>query len=90
MGEPSDPNKVRLCHFTGSTSNPIVINEVKVVGSRCGDMKRAVEMLASGGVDPMALVEARYPLARADEALAHAGRRGAMKVLVDVAAEGRA
>lgn len=63
---------------------PIVINEVKVVGSRCGDMKRAIEMLASGGVDPMALVEARYPLARADEALAHAGRRGAMKVLVDV------
>jgi threonine dehydrogenase-like Zn-dependent dehydrogenase len=62
---------------------PIVINEVRVVGSRCGDMKRAVDMLAAGGVDPSGLVEARYPLARADEALAHAGRRGAMKILVD-------
>jgi threonine dehydrogenase-like Zn-dependent dehydrogenase len=62
---------------------PIVINEVKVVGSRCGDMKRAVDMLAAGGVDPSGLVEARYPLARADEAFAHAGRRGAMKILVD-------
>jgi threonine dehydrogenase-like Zn-dependent dehydrogenase len=62
---------------------PIVINEVRVVGSRCGDMKRAVDVLAAGGVDPSGLVEARYPLARADEAFAHAGRRGAMKILVD-------
>lgn len=64
---------------------PIVINEVRVVGSRCGDIQRAVDMLACGGVDPSGLVEARYPLARADEALAHAGRRGAMKILIDAA-----
>jgi threonine dehydrogenase-like Zn-dependent dehydrogenase len=63
---------------------PLVIHEVRLVGSRCGDMGRAVEVLASGAVDPLPLVEARYPLARADEALAHAGRRGALKVLIDV------
>jgi threonine dehydrogenase-like Zn-dependent dehydrogenase len=57
---------------------------VRLVGSRCGDMERAVEVLASGAVDPLPLVEARYPLSRADEALAHAGRRGALKVLIDV------
>jgi threonine dehydrogenase-like Zn-dependent dehydrogenase len=62
---------------------PVVIHELRVVGSRCGDMKRAVDVLASGKVDPRPLVEARYPLARADEALAHAGRRGALKILVD-------
>lgn len=62
---------------------PVVVNEVRVVGSRCGDMKRAIEALAKGEVDPTALVEARYPLARADEALAHAGRRGTLKVLID-------
>ena len=62
---------------------PLVIHEVRLVGSRCGDMERAVEVLASGAVDPLPLVEARYPLARADEALAHAGRRGALKVLID-------
>lgn len=61
---------------------PVVIHEIRVVGSRCGDMKRAVDVLASGRVDPMPLVEARYPLTRADEALAHAARRGALKVLV--------
>ena len=65
---------------------PLVIHEVRLVGSRCGDMQRAIDVLASGGVDPLPLVEARYPLAQADLALAHAGRRGALKVLVDGAA----
>ena len=62
---------------------PVVIHEIRVVGSRCGDMQRAIDVLARGEVDPLPLVEARYPLARADEALAHAGRRGALKVLID-------
>ena len=62
---------------------PVVIHEIRVVGSRCGDMQRAVDVLARGQVDPLPLVEARYPLARADEALAHAGRRGTLKVLID-------
>lgn len=62
---------------------PIVIHELRVVGSRCGDLRRAITALASGTVDPRALVEARYPLARADEAFAHAGRRGALKILVE-------
>jgi len=62
---------------------PVVIHEVRVVGSRCGDMKRAVDALAKNAVDPRPLVEARYPLDRADEAFSHAGRRGALKVLVD-------
>ena len=47
-------------------------------------MKRAIDALAAATVDPLPLVEARYPLARADEAFAHAGRKGALKILVDV------
>jgi len=62
---------------------PLVIHEVRLVGSRCGDMDRAVDILARGAVNPLPLVEARYPLERANEALAHAGRRGALKVLID-------
>ena len=63
---------------------PVVVNEVRIVGSRCGDMKRAIAMLASGAIDPTPLIEARYPLARAPEALTHAGRGGTLKVLIDV------
>jgi threonine dehydrogenase-like Zn-dependent dehydrogenase len=62
---------------------PLVVNEVRLVGSRCGNMNQAIEALASGVIDPRALVEARYPLAAADQALAHAGRRGALKVLIE-------
>lgn len=62
---------------------PLVIHEVKLVGSRCGDMKRAIAALAQGAVDPTPLIEGRYPLERADEALAHAARKGALKVLVE-------
>jgi len=62
---------------------PVVIHEIKLVGSRCGDMRRAIDVLASGKVDPTTLIEARYPLAKADEALAHASRRGTLKVLID-------
>lgn len=62
---------------------PLVVNEVRLVGSRCGDLSRAIDMLAQGKVNPLPLVEARYPLSRAEEALAHAGRKGALKVLVE-------
>jgi threonine dehydrogenase-like Zn-dependent dehydrogenase len=62
---------------------PVVIDEVRVVGSRCGDMKRAVAALANNVVDPRPLIEARYPLARAPEAFTHAMTKGALKVLVD-------
>jgi len=63
---------------------PVVIHEQRVVGSRCGDLSRAVAALAGGRVDPRPLIEARYPLGAADVALARAGRRGALKVLIDV------
>ncbi len=61
----------------------IVINELSVVGSRCGDMAAALSCLADGRVDPTPLIAARYPLAEADRALEHAGRRGVLKVLID-------
>lgn len=64
---------------------PLVIHEIKLVGSRCGDMNHAVRVLASGSVDPTPLIEARYPLSRGVEAFTHAGRRGALKILIDVA-----
>jgi len=62
---------------------PLVIHEVRLVGSRCGDMNRAIDMLARGSVDPLPLVEARYPLEQAATALAHAARRGTMKIIVE-------
>jgi threonine dehydrogenase-like Zn-dependent dehydrogenase len=62
--------------------SPIVVNELRVVGSRCGDMAEAVRALADRRVDPTRLIEARFPLARADEALGRAAEPGTLKVLV--------
>jgi alcohol dehydrogenase len=61
---------------------PVVINEISVVGSRCGQFAPALDMLADGRVSVAPLVEARYALADVEAAFAHAGRRGARKVLV--------
>jgi threonine dehydrogenase-like Zn-dependent dehydrogenase len=61
----------------------LVVDELRLVGSRCGDMQRAIDLLASGRVDPRPLIAGRYPLAAALAALAHAGRRGALKLLLE-------
>ena len=62
---------------------PLVIDEVTVVGSRCGLFPPALTALAEGSVAVLPLMEARYPLAEAVEAIAHAARRGALKILLD-------
>lgn len=61
---------------------PLVIDEITVVGSRCGPFDPAIRALAAGHVDPTPLVEATYPLADGVAALERAARRGASKVLL--------
>jgi len=65
--------------------SPIVIQELRVFGSRCGDLSEAMQALARG-LDPTGLIAARYPLARASEAFAHAATPGTLKVLVEAPA----
>jgi threonine dehydrogenase-like Zn-dependent dehydrogenase len=62
---------------------PFVVDEITLVGSRCGPFAPALLALARGDVDPRPLVEARYPLADAVAAFAHAARPGTLKILVD-------
>jgi len=60
----------------------LVVDEVRVIGSRCGPFPAALRLLGRGMVDVTSLVEAEYPLDEALSAFAHAARRGALKVLV--------
>jgi threonine dehydrogenase-like Zn-dependent dehydrogenase len=60
-----------------------VVDEITLVGSRCGPFAPALALLAAGRVDPRPLVDARYPLVGAVAAFEHAARPGALKVLVD-------
>ena len=61
---------------------PLVVNEITVVGSRCGRFEPALEMLARRRVDVASLVSAEFPLERAVRALSAAGRPGVKKVLL--------
>ncbi len=61
----------------------LVVDELTVVGSRCGPFQQAVEAIATGQVDPSPLVDAVFPLDRYEEAFSAAQRPGALKVLLD-------
>lgn len=61
---------------------PLVVNEVTVVGSRCGRFEPALELLASGHVKVRDLISEELPLSRAAAALRLAAKRGIRKVLL--------
>ncbi|WP_435006926.1 MDR/zinc-dependent alcohol dehydrogenase-like family protein [Tundrisphaera lichenicola] len=63
---------------------PIVIDEIQVVGSRCGPFPKAIEALGSRAIDVRPLIGEVYPLDRAEEAFEAAGRPGARKILISV------
>ena len=61
---------------------PVVINEIKILGSRCGIFPDALEALAAKHVSVTPLIEQVYPLDHGIEAIQHAGRPGARKILL--------
>jgi threonine dehydrogenase-like Zn-dependent dehydrogenase len=63
---------------------PIVINEVTVVGSRCGRFAPAIEAMASGKIDPRPLISATFPLDDGLHALEEAGKSSNFKILLKV------
>ncbi len=44
---------------------PVIVNEVTLVGSRCGRFEPAIRLLASGKVDVAPMISAEFPLDRA-------------------------
>lgn len=62
----------------------LVVDEITLVGSRCGPFPPAIRLLAEGAVAVQPLIHARYSLDNGLAALAHAARRGVLKVLVEV------
>ena len=61
---------------------PLVVNEVTVVGSRCGRFEPALLLLKSRRVDVRPLVSGVFPLGAAVRALGEAGRPGVLKILL--------
>jgi len=59
-----------------------VINEITIIGSRCGRFAPAIAALAAGKIDPRPLISEVYPLDDAIEAFAAAGQSPNFKVLM--------
>ena len=64
---------------------PVVIDEVTIVGSRCGPFDRALAALEGGSIRVLPLISGRFDLNHGVEALEHAATRSVLKVLLDVA-----
>jgi threonine dehydrogenase-like Zn-dependent dehydrogenase len=62
----------------------IVVDEVCILGSRCGPFEPALRLLADNRVDPTPLIDARYPLSESLEAFEQAAKPGGLKVLMEV------
>jgi threonine dehydrogenase-like Zn-dependent dehydrogenase len=65
-------------------ASSIVVDELTIVGSRCGPFAPALRLLERGAVDVAPLVEARYPLEQGPAAFEHAARPAALKVLLQI------
>jgi alcohol dehydrogenase len=63
---------------------PVVIDEVTLVGSRCGPFPPALEALARGRLRPEDTIDGRFPLAEAERAFEAAGASGIRKVILEV------
>jgi len=62
--------------------SPFVVDEITIVGSRCGPFPPALHLLESAQVDPAILIAGQYPLANALVAMAAAQQPGMLKVLL--------
>jgi threonine dehydrogenase-like Zn-dependent dehydrogenase len=63
---------------------PFVIDEVTLVGSRCGPFDKAIAALEEGHVQVQDLISDRFDLSRGLDALARAQTKGILKVLLNV------
>lgn len=71
--------------FHGNTEIPaaqIVVDEISVVGSRCGRFEPALDLLKKGAVDVDSLISAEYPLSSGSLAMKRAAEKGVLKVLL--------
>ena len=62
----------------------LVVNEITLIGSRCGPFDLALDMLISKQVEVDDLIHARYPLSEGLGAFELAQQSGILKVLLDV------
>jgi threonine dehydrogenase-like Zn-dependent dehydrogenase len=85
------PRGTLILKSTYAPSNPpqldwakIVVDEISIVGSRCGQFAPALRLLSQGKIDVRSLIDHRISFDRCVEGFALAATKGTLKVLVQV------
>ncbi|MGB7442549.1 MAG: zinc-binding dehydrogenase, partial [Coleofasciculaceae cyanobacterium] len=68
-------------------ASSLVVDEITLIGSRCGPFQPAIKLLSENKVDVSSLIQAHYTLSEGLAAFEHAQRRGVLKVLLEMGAE---
>lgn len=63
----------------------VVVDEITIVGSRCGRFAPAVDLLARSAIDVEALIDDEMPLSLGVAAIERAAKKGSLKILLDPA-----
>ncbi len=61
---------------------PTVVNEITLIGSRCGTFRPAIEALSSKKISVDDLIDSTYPLEKFQEAIEYAKKPNTMKVFL--------
>ena len=68
--------------LVGVDTAPVIVNEITLVGSRCGRFEPALDLLSRGLIPVEELISEQLPLAEAPRAFARAAQKGTLKVLL--------
>jgi alcohol dehydrogenase len=61
---------------------PIIVNELTLIGSRCGRFEPAIALLQSRRINVTDMISETLPLAQANRAFARAAEPGVLKILL--------
>jgi alcohol dehydrogenase len=61
---------------------PVIVNEITLIGSRCGRFEPALALLEKQKIDVEPMISERMPLTDAAKAFEQAAKRGVLKVLL--------
>lgn len=70
--------------LTNANLTQVVIDEIQIMGNRCGPFDAALRLLSNNLIDVESMIEARYPLDQGLQAMQHAAQKGVLKVLLDI------
>ncbi len=62
---------------------PVIVNEITLVGSRCGRFEPAIELLQLGAIDVESMISDTVALGSAPAGFERAAQRGVLKVLLE-------